>query len=53
VRTNRISFEIAALLCAKLAALTILYFAFFSPARQPHVDARALSHRLLSSSSRP
>jgi len=41
VRANRISFKIAALLCAKLVALTILYFAFFSSSPQPRADAVA------------
>ena len=40
--------DIALLLCAKLAALGILYFAFFSPATHPPSDARAVSARMLS-----
>jgi hypothetical protein len=38
---KRLSFEIGLVLCAKLAALTLLYFAFFSSATQPRADAVA------------
>ena len=47
MRANRLPLEIAGLLCLKLAALTLLYFAFFSA--QPHIDSTATSARLLGS----
>lgn len=40
----RLGIEIAVLLCAKVAALTLLYFAFFSA--PPSVDARATATHL-------
>ena len=42
--TKRLAAEIVLVLCAKLAALSLLYFAFFS-APAP-VDARATSFHL-------
>ena len=45
---RRLTFEIGLALCAKLAALTLLYFLFFSS--QPHTDARAVAAHLTSSS---
>ncbi len=50
---GRLSFEIAALLCAKLVALSVLYYAFFAPGTQPRVDAHAISARLFSPPSHP
>ena len=44
---KRLSFEIGLTLCAKLAALIILYFAFFSS--QPHADSQAVAAHLTSS----
>jgi hypothetical protein len=43
---KRLSFEIGLILCAKLAALTLLYFAFFSA--PPHADSRAVAAHLTS-----
>ncbi len=43
---RRLSFEIGLILCAKLAALTILYFAFFSS--QPRADSHAVAAHLMS-----
>ncbi len=45
---KRLSFEIGLLLCAKLAALTILYFAFFSSSSQPPQDSHAVASHLMS-----
>ena len=49
---RRLRFEIGLALCAKLAALTLLYFLFFSSS-QPHTDARAVAAHLTSSASEP
>jgi hypothetical protein len=43
---KRLPFEIGFILCAKLAALTLLYFAFFSEG--PHADSRAVLVHLTS-----
>jgi hypothetical protein len=45
---KRLSFEIGLVLCAKLAALTVLYFVFFSPASQPRADSGAVAAHLTS-----
>ena len=50
---RRLTFEIGFVLCAKLAALTLLYFLFFSPASQPHADAHTVAAHLTSSASGP
>jgi hypothetical protein len=50
---RRLTFEIGLVLCAKLAALTLLYFLFFSPESQPQPDARAVAAHLTSSASGP
>ncbi len=50
---RRLRFEIGLALCAKLAALTLLYFLFFSPASQPQPDAHAVAAHLTSSASEP
>jgi hypothetical protein len=47
VRAGKRSVEIAALLGAKLIALTLLYFLFFSPGHQVRVDASAARSHLL------
>lgn len=47
---KRLTTEIALLLCAKLAALTILYFTFFSTASRPSIDPHAAESHLLSHS---
>jgi hypothetical protein len=47
VRKTPLRAEIAALLCVKLLALCILYFAFFSSAHQAQVDARAVSAHVM------
>lgn len=48
---NRLTVEIAVLLCAKLVALGLLYHAFFSPAARPAIDSRAVAIQLLGSGS--
>jgi hypothetical protein len=52
-RLPRISREIALLLCAKLAALTLLYFLFFSPSHRIAVDAPTASAHILSTNTHP
>jgi len=47
VRRTPLRAEIAALLCVKLLALGLLYFAFFQPAARPHADAQAVSAHVL------
>jgi hypothetical protein len=49
----RLSREIAILLCAKLAALTLLYFLFFSPSHRVAVDAPATSTHILGTNTHP
>ena len=49
----RLSREITILLCAKLAALTILYFVFFSPSHHVTVDAHAASTHILGTNTHP
>jgi len=49
----RLSVDIAALLTAKLAALTLIYFAFFSPAHRVTADAPATSHHILGTNTHP
>jgi hypothetical protein len=39
--------EITALLCVKLLALCVLYFAFFSSAHQAQIDAHAVSAHVM------
>jgi hypothetical protein len=53
VPKNRLSVEIAALLCAKLAALTLLYFLFFSPTHRIAVDAPTASAHILGTNTHP
>ena len=53
VAAKRLSFEIALLLAAKLAALTLIYVMFFSASTQIHVDAGAVAARLLSGPTKP
>ncbi len=43
---RRIRREVAWLLVVKLAALTLLWFVFFSPAQRQHVDAEVVSRQL-------
>jgi hypothetical protein len=50
---TRLPFEIGLLLVAKLVALTVLYYAFFSPAHQSVADTGAVAARVLSSNSHP
>jgi len=50
---DRLSVEIATLLCVKLAALTVLYFLFFSPSHRISVDAPAASAHILSTDTHP
>jgi hypothetical protein len=47
---RRLPAEIACLLCAKLAALTLLYFAFFSPSHRIAADAPGTSTHILGES---
>jgi hypothetical protein len=47
---KRLTTEIALLLCAKLAALTLLYFAFFAPSSRPRIDRHAATAHLFSHS---
>ncbi|HVU22356.1 MAG TPA: hypothetical protein VHE09_16620 [Rhizomicrobium sp.] len=49
----RLSREITVLLCAKLAALTVLYFLFFSPSHRVTADAPATSTHILSTNTHP
>jgi len=49
----RLSREITILLCAKLAALTLLYFLFFSPSHRIAVDAPATSTHILGTNTHP
>ncbi len=49
----RLSREIAILLCAKLAALTVLYFLFFAPSHRITVDAPTASTHILSTNTHP
>jgi hypothetical protein len=49
----RLSVEIAALLTAKLAALTLIYFAFFSPSHRVVVDAPSASAHILGARTHP
>ncbi|HTT99691.1 MAG TPA: hypothetical protein VMF58_16705 [Rhizomicrobium sp.] len=44
---KQLSVEIALLLCAKLVALTALYFAFFSPSHRITADAPTTSTHVL------
>jgi hypothetical protein len=50
---RRLSTEIAILLCAKLAALTLLYFAFFTPSHRIAADAPRTSTHILGESPHP
>jgi hypothetical protein len=50
---RRLSTEIAVLLCAKLAALTLLYLAFFSPSHRVAIDAPRTSMHILGDGSHP
>jgi hypothetical protein len=43
----RVTREIAWLLAIKLIALTVLYYAFFSPSHQPHPDAHAVAAHVM------
>jgi len=47
VRRTPLRAEIAAILCVKLLALCVLYFAFFSSTHQAQVDARAVSAHVM------
>ena len=49
----RLPVEIGLLLAAKLVALTVLYYAFFSPAHRTVTDTGAVAARVLSSNSHP
>lgn len=49
----RLSREIAILLCAKLAALTLLYFLFFSPSHRITADVPTTSTHILSTNKHP
>ena len=49
----RFSVEIAVLLTAKLAALTLIYFVFFSPPHRVNADAPATSAHILNSNAQP
>jgi hypothetical protein len=49
----RLTREIAILLCAKLAALTLLYFLFFSPSHRITADAPTTSTHILSTTTHP
>ena len=40
--------EIIGLLCIKLAALTLLYWAFFGPSARPHLTTPDLTAHILS-----
>jgi hypothetical protein len=47
---RRLPAEIVLLLCAKLAALTLLYFAFFAPSHRIAADASHTSTHILGES---
>ena len=49
----RLSVEIAILLTAKLAALMLIYYAFFSPSHRVVVDAPSASAHILSTNAHP
>jgi hypothetical protein len=49
----RLSVEIAILLTAKLAVLTLIYFAFFSPSHRVIADAPATSKQILGTNTHP
>ena len=46
-RTHRLRHEIVGLLLVKLAALTVIYLAFFGPSSQPRITSPSLSAHLL------
>ncbi|MFQ6022966.1 MAG: cytochrome oxidase putative small subunit CydP [Acidiferrobacterales bacterium] len=45
--------EIAVIICLKVIALLVLFFAFFGPAQRPDVDAQILTGHLLEIETRP
>jgi hypothetical protein len=49
VAKHRLGSEIAAVLLAKVAALTLLYFTFFDAARRPHMSPDVMATKLLGS----
>ncbi|HEY8259679.1 MAG TPA: phosphoglycerate mutase [Methylosinus sp.] len=51
--TPRLSREIAFVLSAKLAALVVLYFAFFDPSHRPQVSPGAVTQKLFGDGSSP
>jgi hypothetical protein len=53
VATLRLSREISLVLCAKLAALVVLYFAFFDSSHRPQVSPVAMAQKLLGDASSP
>jgi hypothetical protein len=50
---QRLSREIAFLLCAKLVALTLIYFLFFLPSHRISVDAPTASAHILGTDTHP
>lgn len=51
--TPRLTREISFVLCAKLAALVVLYFAFFDPSHRPQVSPGAVAQKLFGDGSSP
>ena len=49
----RLSREITIFLCAKLVALTLIYFLFFSPSHRTAVDAHATTTHIQGTNTHP
>jgi hypothetical protein len=50
---RRLSREITVLILIKAAALTLLFFLFFSPSHRPHIDADRMEQQILSEQPHP
>ncbi len=51
--THRLGRDISIVLCAKLAALVVLYFAFFDSSHRPHVSPVAVAQKLFGDNASP
>jgi hypothetical protein len=51
--SNRVGREIAVVLLAKLAALVVIYFAFFDASRRPQVSAVVMAAKLVAPQEAP
>lgn len=53
VATHRLGRDISIVLCAKLAALVVLYFAFFDSSHRPHVSPVTVAQKLFGDNASP